>query len=196
MKTLVRFVQLVVGLAIYGLGVGTMVDAKIGISPWDVFAQGLSNQLHLSFGWATALVSVLVLLAWIPLKQKPGIGTLLNAISIGAFADLFMPFLPKFESYPENLAKFVIGMLLLAFATGMYISSRFGPGPRDGLVVGTQKALGSPLWLVRTIIEGSVMSLGWLMGGQVREGTLIFALCIGILMQTSMRAFKIKVSKK
>ena len=194
--TLMRFAQLIVGLAIYGLGVGAMVDAKIGISPWDVFAQGLANQLHLSFGWATALVSVLVLLAWIPLKQKPGIGTLLNAVSIGAFADLFMPHLPKFNSYPENLAKFVAGMLLLAFATGMYISSRFGPGPRDGLVVGTQKALGSPLWLVRTVIEGSVMALGWLMGGQVREGTLIFALCIGVLMQASMKAFKIKVSKK
>ncbi|MEO0023661.1 MAG: hypothetical protein RL196_102 [Actinomycetota bacterium] len=196
MKALVRFAQLVLGLAIYGLGVGAMVDAKIGISPWDVFAQGLSNQLHLSFGWATALVSVLVLLAWVPLRQKPGIGTVLNAVSIGAFADLFMPFLPKFDTYPENLAKFVLGMLLLAFATGMYISSRFGPGPRDGLVVGTQKALGHPLWLVRTVIEGGVMTLGWFMGGQIREGTLIFAMCIGILMQTSMKAFKIKVSKK
>ena len=195
MKKLVRFVQLVVGLAIYGLGVGTMVDAKIGISPWDVFAQGLATQLHMSFGWATALVSVLVLLMWIPLKQKPGIGTLLNAVSIGAFADLFMPYLPKFDGYGENLAKFIVGMLLLAFATGMYISSRFGPGPRDGLVVGTRKALGWPLWLVRTIIEGSAMTLGWFMGGHVREGTLIFALCIGILMQISMRAFKIPVTK-
>ena len=196
MNRLVRFAQLVAGLAIYGLGVGTMVDAKIGISPWDVLAQGLSNQLHFSFGWATALVSVLVLLAWIPLRQKPGIGTLLNAVSIGAFADIFMPYLPKFEAYPENLAKFIAGMLLLAFATGMYISSRFGPGPRDGLVVGTQKATGWPLWLVRTIIEGTAMAIGFLMGGQVREGTVIFALCIGILMQTSMKAFKIKVSKK
>jgi uncharacterized membrane protein YczE len=103
-KTLARFAQLVVGLAIYGLGVGTMVDARIGISPWDVFAQGLSKQLHLSFGWATALVSALVLLAWIPLKKKPGIGTVLNAVSIGLFADLFIPFLPQFEGYTENLA--------------------------------------------------------------------------------------------
>jgi len=195
-KITLRFVQLIVGLAIYGLGVGAMVDAKIGISPWDVFSQGLATQLHLSFGWATALVSALVLLAWIPLRQKPGIGTLLNAVSIGLFADLFMPLLPKFDSYPENVAKFVAGMLILAFATGMYISSRFGPGPRDGLVVGTQKKLGWPIWVVRTIIEGTVTTLGWLMGGQVREGTLIFALFIGILMQISMRAFKIKVAKK
>lgn len=173
-----------------------MVDAKIGIAPWDVFAQGISRQTTLSFGISSAIVSVIVLLAWIPLKQRMGIGTVLNAILIGIFADLWTPFLPRFDSYPANLAKFVLGMLIVAFATGMYIASNFGSGPRDGLMVGTQKALGWPFWLVRTMYEGTVLTIGWLMGGQVREGTLIFAICIGYLMQTSLIFFKVPLRER
>jgi uncharacterized membrane protein YczE len=195
-KVALRFTQLVVGLAVYGLGIGLMVHSKIGIAPWDVFAQGISNQTHLSFGIASVIVSVLVLLAWIPLKQRMGIGTIMNAVLIGIFADIWMPFLPVFENYWANVAKFVLGMLIVAFATGMYISSKFGSGPRDGLMVGTQQALGWPFWLVRTMYEGTVLTLGWLMGGQVREGTLIFAICIGYLMQTSMKLFGIPLKKR
>jgi uncharacterized membrane protein YczE len=196
MKVSVRFLQLMVGLIIYGLGIGLMVNAKIGIAPWDVFAQGMSIQTKLSFGISSAIVSVIVLLVWIPLKQRMGIGTVLNAILIGIFADLWTPFLPQFDSYPANLAKFVIGMLIVAFATGMYIASNFGSGPRDGLMVGTQKALGWPFWLVRTMYEGTVLTIGWLMGGQVREGTLIFAICIGYLMQTSLKFFKVPLRER
>jgi uncharacterized membrane protein YczE len=195
-STLARFVQLIVGLAIYGVGIGTLVDSKIGIAPWDVFAQGIAVQTHLSFGLATVVVSALVMVAWIPLKQRPGIGTVLNAVLIGVFADIFMPFLPKFSEYTLNLAKFLVGLVIVAFATGMYISTRFGPGPRDGLVVGTQKRLGWPFWLVRTAYEGTVLTVGWLMGGQVREGTVIFAVCIGYLMQLSLRAFGMNVRGK
>jgi uncharacterized membrane protein YczE len=186
---LARFAQLLAGLTIYGLGIGMLVDAKIGIAPWDVFAQGISVQTHISFGLSTVVVSALVMVAWIPLRQRPGVGTVLNAVLIGAFADIFMPLLPKFTTYPENLAKFLVGMLIVAFATGMYISSNFGAGPRDGLIVGTQRRLGWPFWLVRTLFEGTVLTIGWLMGGQVREGTVIFALCIGYLMQLSLRGF-------
>ena len=191
-----RVSQLMVGLALYGLGIGTMVDAKIGIAPWDVFAQGISVQLRISYGIASIIVSVLVLLAWIPLKQKPGIGTVLNAILIGVFADIWMPLLPQFTDYWLNLIKFVVGMVIVAFATGMYIGSNLGSGPRDGLMVGTQKLLGWPFWIVRTIYEGIVLSAGWLMGGQVREGTLIFAVCIGYLMQTSMKLFGVPLRSK
>ena len=191
-----RFAQLLAGLAIYGVGIGALVDSKIGVAPWDVLSQGIAAQTGLSFGLSTVVVSALVMVAWIPLKQKPGIGTLLNAVLIGVFADLFMPILPKFSGYPENLAKFVVGMVIVAFATGMYISSRFGAGPRDGLMVGTQKILGWPFWLVRTLFEASVLTIGWLMGGQVREGTLIFAVCIGYLMQLSLQAFGMKVRAK
>lgn len=191
-----RFLQLMVGLIIYGLGIGLMVNAKVGIAPWDVFAQGISIQTKLTFGISSAIVSVLVLLAWIPLKQRMGIGTVLNAVLIGIFADLWTPFLPQFENYAANVAKFVVGMLIVAFATGMYLASNFGSGPRDGLMVGTQKALGWPFWLVRTMYEGTVLTVGWLMGGQVREGTLIFAICIGYLMQTSLKLFKIPLRKR
>ena len=191
-----RFLQLMVGLIIYGLGIGLMVNAKVGIAPWDVFAQGISIQTKLTFGISSAIVSVLVLLAWIPLKQRMGIGTVLNAVLIGIFADLWTPFLPQFENYAANVAKFVVGMLIVAFATGMYLASNFGSGPRDGLMVGTQKALGWPFWLVRTMYEGTVLTIGWLMGGQVREGTLIFAICIGYLMQTSLKLFKIPLRKR
>ena len=196
MKVSARFFQLMVGLVIYGLGIGLMVDAKIGIAPWDVLAQGISKQTTLSFGISSAIVSVIVLLAWIPLKQRMGIGTVLNAILIGIFADLWTPFLPQFDSYPTNLAKFVLGMLIVAFSTGMYIASNFGSGPRDGLMVGTQKALGWPFWVVRTMYEGTVLTIGWLMGGQVREGTLIFAICIGYLMQTSLKFFKVPLRER
>jgi uncharacterized membrane protein YczE len=196
MKVSVRFLQLMVGLIIYGLGIGLMVNAKVGIAPWDVFAQGISIQTKLTFGISSAIVSVLVLLAWIPLKQRMGIGTVLNAVLIGIFADLWTPFLPQFENYAANVAKFVVGMLIVAFATGMYLASNFGSGPRDGLMVGTQKALGWPFWLVRTMYEGTVLTIGWLMGGQVREGTLIFAICIGYLMQTSLKLFKIPLRKR
>jgi len=196
MKVSVRFLQLMVGLIIYGLGIGLMVNAKVGIAPWDVFAQGISIQTKLTFGISSAIVSVLVLLVWIPLKQRMGIGTVLNAVLIGIFADLWTPFLPQFENYAANVAKFVVGMLIVAFATGMYLASNFGSGPRDGLMVGTQKALGWPFWLVRTMYEGTVLTIGWLMGGQVREGTLIFAICIGYLMQTSLKLFKIPLRKR
>lgn len=196
MKVSLRFVQLMVGLIIYGLGIGLMVDAKIGIAPWDVFAQGIATQTKLSFGISSAIVSVIVLLAWIPLKQRMGIGTVLNALLIGVFADLWTPVLPQFENYAANVAKFSVGMLIVAFATGMYLASKFGAGPRDGLMVGTQKALGWPFWLVRTMYEGTVLTIGWLMGGQVREGTLIFAICIGYLMQTAMKMFGIPLRKR
>ena len=188
--------KLLAGLAIYGFGIGTLVDARIGIAPWDVFAQGISVQTHLSFGISTVVTSALVMLAWIPLKQRPGVGTILNAVLIGVFADIFMPILPKFSAYPLNLAKFLVGLVIVAFATGMYISTRFGAGPRDGLVVGTQKRLGLPFWVVRTAYEATVLTIGWLMGGQVREGTLIFAVCIGYLMQLSLRAFGVNVRGK
>ena len=184
-----RFVRLVVGLYIYGWGIAMMVHANLGIAPWDVFAQGISVQTGLSFGISTVVVSILVLIAWIPLKQRYGLGTVMNAVLIGVFADWVAPLIPSYSEYWQNLLMFLLGMLIVAFATGLYISSRFGAGPRDGLMVGTQRALGKPFWMIRTGYEAIVLSLGWLMGGQVREGTLIFAICIGYLMQTSLRLF-------
>jgi uncharacterized membrane protein YczE len=186
-----RLVILVFGLFVYGLGVALTVQASLGIAPWDVFAQGISIQTGLSFGVSTVVVSGLVLLAWIPLKVKPGIGTIANAILIGLFADFWLLLLPDFDIYWQQLAMFLVGVVIVAIATGLYISSRLGSGPRDGLMQGTANALDRPFWLVRTGYEGTVLTLGWLMGGQVREGTLIFAISIGYLVQLSLKFFKI-----
>jgi uncharacterized membrane protein YczE len=188
--SIARFIKLISGLAIFGIGLSTMVHAKIGIAPWDVFAQGISQLANVSFGTATVITSILVLIAWLPLKQKYGLGTVMNALLIGVFADLASPCIPYPSEYLIQLPMFLLGMVVIAFATGMYISANFGAGPRDGLIVGTSKAIKKPIWMTRTGYEVIVLCLGWLMGGQVREGTLIFALCIGVLMQTSFRLFK------
>lgn len=191
-----RLIQLLIGLALYGLGIAFLLRAGIGMAPWDVLAQGISKQTHLSFGVSVVIVSAFALVAWIPLKQRLGIGTVLNAVLIGLFADLFEPFLAVPSTYPMQLVTFLIGLVIIGVATGIYLACKLGAGPRDGLMVGTSRALGWPLWLVRTIFEGIVLLSGWLMGGQVREGTLIFALTIGYIMQTSMKLFKVPARTK
>ena len=187
-----RFVKLLVGLFIYGLGISLMVKAGIGIPPWDVLAQGISLQTKLSFGIAQVVVSVLVLLTWIPLRVKPGIGSILNAVLIGLSTDVWMPLLPDFTNFVIQLLIFVLGMCVVAFCTGLYISSNFGMGPRDGLVMGTRKRFGKPVWLIRTVYESFVLLIGWLLGGQVGLGTVMFAFGIGYLMQASLRLFGIE----
>ena len=186
-----RLVTLFAGLFVYGLGVALTVHAGIGIAPWDVLAQGISIQTGLSFGVATVGVSILVLICWIPLKVKPGFGTVANALFVGFFADFWLQILPDLSAYWQQLGVFMLGVVVVAIATGLYISSSLGSGPRDGLMQGTANALDKPFWLVRTAFEGSVLTIGWLMGGQVREGTLIFAFTIGYLVQISLKAFKI-----
>ena len=186
-----RLVTLFAGLGVYGLGVALTVHAGIGIAPWDVLGQGIAVQTGLSFGVSTVIVSVFVLLCWIPLKVKPGLGTVANALFVGLFADLWLLILPELAVYWQQLAVFLLGVVVVAIATGLYISSRLGSGPRDGLMQGTANALDKPFWLVRTAYEASALTIGWLMGGQVREGTLIFALTIGYLVQLSLKIFKI-----
>ena len=187
-----RLLRLNIGLLIYGLALSMVINAKIGVPPWDVFAQGISIQLNTSYGVASIIVSVIVLLFWIPLKVKPGIGSIMNAILIGLWADFWSQYLPKLDLYWGNLAMFMLGTCTLAFATGLYITSNLGSGPRDGLILGLTKRLGWKVWQVRTSIEVLVLSVGWVMGGQVREGTVIFAITIGYLMQLSLRLFKYK----
>jgi len=187
----IRLLILIFGLFVYGLGVAMTVHASLGIAPWDVFAQGISIQTGLSFGVSTVVVSALVLMAWIPLKVKPGIGTIANAVLIGLFADFWLLLLPDTSIYWQRLLIFLVGVVIVAIATGLYISSALGSGPRDGLMQGTANALDKPFWMVRTGYEGTVLTIGALMGGQVREGTLIFALSIGYLVQLSMKFFKI-----
>lgn len=179
------------GFVIYGIGIGFMIKAGIGLLPWDVLAQGISRQTQISFGFATVVVSLLVMLLWIPLRIRPGLGSVLNAIFIGVFADLAMPWIPETDNYPIQLGMLLLGLLLTSYATGLYISCGMGKGPRDGLNMGLTKLLKRPFWQVRTAVEIAVVSIGFLLGGQVREGTLIAALSIGYLNQLFLRMFRL-----
>ena len=196
LESINRLFRLNLGLFIYGLALSMVVNARVGIPPWDVFAQGISIQLHTSYGVASIIVSTIVLIFWIPLKIKPGVGSIMNAILIGLWMDFWTPYLPVLDQYWQNLAMFLLGMCTVAFATGLYITSNLGSGPRDGLILGLTKKLGWKVWQLRTLIEVVVLAIGWAMGGQVREGTVIFAICIGYLMQGSLKFFKYEPNKQ
>jgi len=176
-----RALQLLVGLFLYGVALGLMVRGGIGVAPWDVLALGVAGQTGIGYGAVTVLVSVVVLLLWIPLRQRVGLGTLLNALLVGPSADLALAVIPAPSSVWVGAPMFVAGLLLLAFATGLYISADFGPGPRDGLMTGLVRRTGWPVWIVRTLIEGGVLLVGFLLGGPVGVGTVLFAFGVGPL---------------
>ena len=181
-----RIVQLLLGLFLYGIAISLIVRAAIGVAPWDVLSQGVVKQTGLSFGLVTVALSVVVLLLWIPIKQKPGIGTLLNALLVGPSAEVGLALLPVPEGLVLQIVYFAGGLSLLAIATGLYIGARFGPGPRDGLMTGIHRKFGWRIWIVRTAIEVTVLSIGWLLGGNVGLGTLAFALLIGPMVNVTM----------
>jgi len=176
-----RLAKLLAGVFLYGLAMSLMVRAGLGVAPWDVLTLGLVHQTGLSFGLLTILIGVVVLLLWWPLRQRLGLGTVLNALLVGPSAQLGLWLLPDFSIGWQQVLVFTSGLFLLALATGLYIGARFGPGPRDGLMTGLHARFGWPIWLVRTAIEGSVLLAGWWMGGTVGLGTLAFALLIGPL---------------
>lgn len=176
-----RILQLFVGLFLYGLAIAMMIQAGVGISPWDVLSQGVSLQTGLPFGLVTNLIGLVVLLLWIPIRQRPGIGTVLNVLIIGPSAEVGLAVLPQPDALWAQVLLFAGGLVLLAVATGLYIGARFGPGPRDGLMTGIHERFGVRIWIVRTVIEGSVLTIGWLLGGNVGLGTVAFALLIGPL---------------
>ncbi|HWH01103.1 MAG TPA: hypothetical protein VNV66_17730, partial [Pilimelia sp.] len=168
-----RFVQLLVGLALYGFSVTLMVEATLGLDPWDVLHQGLAEVTGLSFGWVMIGTSAVVLLAWIPLRQRPGVGTLCNAVLVGLAAEVFLAVLPTPTGLPVRIAFLLSGVLLNGVATGMYIGARLGPGPRDGLMTGyVALRPGRSVRLVRTVIEVTVLSAGWLLGGTGERAVL------------------------
>lgn len=176
-----RLLQLLVGLFLYGVALGFMVRGGIGVSPWDVLALGLAGQTGVGYGVMTVLISIVVLLLWIPLRQRVGLGTVLNALLVGPSADLALSIIPQPGSVWIGAPMFVFGMLLLAFATGLYIAADFGPGPRDGLMTGLVGRTGWAVWRVRTLIEGGVLLIGFLLGGPVGVGTVLFAFGVGPL---------------
>ena len=184
-----RTIQLLVGLFLFGIGLAFIVRGTLGVSPWDVLTLGISQRLPLTFGTISVIVSFFVLLAWIPLRQKPGIGTVANALLVGPSADIGLYLIPETDSLPMRIAYIALGIALVGFATGLYIGSRFSPGPRDGLMTGLHRVTGRPIWIVRTVLEGSVVLLGWLLGGTVGVGTVAFALLIGPICQYFMQIF-------
>ncbi|GLW65008.1 membrane protein [Actinomadura rubrobrunea] len=175
-----RLVQLYVGLALYGLGIALQVASGLGNDPWDVFHQGLSRRFGLSIGTWIVIVGALVMLAWIPLRQRPGIGTISNALLVGVFADVFLYLLPDPDAAAVRWAFLVAGIVVGGFATGCYIGAELGPGPRDGLMTGLA-ARGHSIRVVRTSIELTVLAAGWLLGGTVGVGTVLYAVAIGPL---------------
>jgi uncharacterized membrane protein YczE len=174
-----RIVQLLVGLFLYGIAISLMVQAGIGVAPWDVLTQGLSRQTGLDFGLLTNIIGGVVLLCWIPIRQRPGLGTLANVLLIGPSAQLGLWIFPKETAIGFQLLFFTGGLLLLAIATGLYIGARMGPGPRDGLMTGIHARTGWKLWAIRTAIEVTVLLIGWALGGNFGPGTIVFALLIG-----------------
>lgn len=189
-----RISQLLAGLAFYGFAAAMMVRAGIGVDPWTVFAQGLVRVTGLSLGVVTIAVGAAVLLLWIPLKQRPGIGTILNIIIIGLMLDVGLMIFPAPDALWQRILLFTGGLVLLAVATGMYIGGNFGTGPRDGLMVGLNQRFGIPIWIARTAVEVTVLVTGWILGGNVGIGTLAFALLIGPLCGYTLPLFSMPKS--
>ena len=188
-----RLLQLLLGLFLYGIAISLMVRAGIGLSPWDVLAQGVSLRTGIPFGLVTNLVGLVVLAFWIPIRQRPGLGTVLNVLLIGPSAQLGLTLIPQQTLLWAQILLFAGGLLLLAVATGLYIGPRLGPGPRDGLMTGLHARTGWPVWIVRTGIEVTVLIIGWILGGNAGIGTLAFALLIGPLCSRTLPLFAMRL---
>ncbi len=173
------FFFLCFGLMLFGLGEGLLIVSFTGASPWSVLAQGISLNLDLSIGTITLLISIAVLILWLPLGQKPGMGTIFNALIIALMIDLCIKFVPTPTNYFYQLILAVVSVITVGIGGGIYLVSNLGAGPRDGLMIGLQKVTNLPVALVRAILEISVVSVGWYLGGTVGVGTLLFAFGIG-----------------
>ena len=180
------FVLLIIGLAIFGLGEALLISAGYGVSPWTVFAQGLTTVTGWSIGFATFITSIAVLVLWVPLRQMPGIGTISNAIVIALVLEYILPHLPRFELDALQIAQAVFGILVTGFGGAIYLISNLGPGPRDGLMTGVQHLTNWPISGVRASIEILVVIAGWSLGGTVGLGTVLFAIGIGPAVSASL----------
>jgi uncharacterized membrane protein YczE len=190
-----RFVQLFAGLFLYGIGIALIVRGELGVGPWDVLTQGIAKHTGLGFGLITVLMSGVVLLLWIPIRQRLGFGTVMNALLVGPAADVGLWLIPSGLDLWMRIILLGSGIVVLAAATGLYIGAHFGPGPRDGLMTGLHRVTGWKIWIVRTGIELVVLAAGWLLGGNVGIGTVAFALLIGPLCGYTIPLFAIRRSE-
>lgn len=175
-----RLPRLLLGIALLGIGIAMTLQARLGVSPYDVLHQGLAKRIGLSFGTVVIGVGVVILLLWIPLRQRPGIGTVVNTLTVGLVIDLVLQVLPEPDLLAARVVLLLGGVVVAALGMGLYIGAGLGPGPRDGLMTGIA-AKGYPLWAVRTALEITALLAGWALGGNVGVGTVVFAFSIGPL---------------
>jgi uncharacterized membrane protein YczE len=184
-----RIIQLLIGLPLYGVGCALTLEAGFGVDPWTVFAQGLSIHTGIGIGWVTNILGFLVLLLWIPLRQRPGVGTIANILLVGTSIQATLAIVPPVHDFWLRIVVFAGGVLAVAVASGLYIGARFGPGPRDGLMTGMHARWGWPVWACRALVEVTVLVIGWLLGGTVGIGTIVFAASIGPLVHVALPLF-------
>ncbi|MEU1216331.1 YitT family protein [Streptomyces sp. NPDC005791] len=189
-----RLVHLYVGLALYGASSALLVRAGLGLEPWGVLHQGLAERTGISIGVVSIVVGAVVLLLWIPIRQRPGLGTVSNVFAVGIAMDGTLALVPEVHGLGAQIPAMAAGIVLNGVATGLYISARFGPGPRDGLMTGLNRLTGRSIRLVRTAIEVAVVVTGFLLGGSLGAGTVLYALAIGPLAQLFLRLFHVPSS--
>jgi uncharacterized membrane protein YczE len=180
-----RSARLLAGLVLFGLALALLVRADLGLDPWTVFSDGVAHRVGLTLGEVTVLSSLVVLLLWIPLRQRPGLGTVANAFVVGPVLDLGVLLLPAPQPLVLRVLFLVLALVLVSVGTGLYVGAGWGPGPRDGLMTGLVE-LGVPLYLARTLIEGTVLLVGWLLGGTVGVATVVYALAVGPLVARTL----------
>ena len=186
-----RLIQLFAGLFIFGLSTAMMIRSDLGLNPWDVFHQGVDDRTPLSFGTIVIITGAVVMLLWIPLRQRPGLGTICNMIVIGLAADFGLRLIPNIDSLPVAMVMLVAGIVLNGVATSVYIGVGLGPGPRDGLMTGLATRTSWSIRTVRTGIELTILAIGWALGGTVGLGTVLFAVAIGPLVHAMLPFFTI-----
>jgi uncharacterized membrane protein YczE len=179
-RPVARTIRLLGGLVLFGVALSLLVQAHLGLDPWTVFTQGVAQRTGLSLGEVTVAISLVLLVLWIPLRQRPGLGTVANAFVVGPVLDAGVALIPPPGPLALRLVFLVLAVVTIAVATGLYVGAGWGPGPRDGLMTGLVD-LGVPLYLARTLIEGTVLLAGWLLGGTVGLATVVFALTVGPL---------------
>jgi uncharacterized membrane protein YczE len=189
-----RLFRCVAGLACFGTGIAFFVRSELGVPPWDVFHQGISKHTGLGLGTVLSIVAFFVLLLWIPLRLRPGLGTLLNAVEIGLVENIAQDLIPQTDNMAIRIAFMVVGLCIIAAGSGLYIGAEFGSGPRDGLMLGLNKRFGISVRIARTIVEITVMIIGIFLGGHIGLGTFVFALGIGPMVQVTLRLFKMSQS--
>jgi uncharacterized membrane protein YczE len=184
-----RIPGLLAGLMLFGVGIAFMAEADMGLGPWEVFHQGIAKQLGVQLGTVSIVLGIPILAAWYPLGERPGVGTVLNILLIGTATNVAMEVLPTIVGQPQQLLVMLLGVVTIAAGSGLYLASDLGPGPRDGLMTGLHFRFGWSIRRARTAVELTVLVLGFLAGGTIGLGTVVFALGIGPLVQVMLRVF-------